>query len=83
VVLLVAESALVPIIVGRQNLQGLLLPAVLVFLVLLVNDRRLMGDRTNGRWANLLAWGSVAVVIALDAVLLGVALLGAIGVSVS
>jgi Mn2+/Fe2+ NRAMP family transporter len=82
VVLLVAESALVPIIVGSQNLQGLLLPVVLVFLVLLVNDRRLMGSHANGRWTNLLAWGSVAVVIALDAVLLGVALLGAAGISV-
>ena len=28
---------------ARQNLQGLLLPIVLVFIVLLVNDRRLMG----------------------------------------
>jgi NRAMP (natural resistance-associated macrophage protein)-like metal ion transporter len=82
VVLLVAESALVPIIVGSQNLQGLLLPVVLVFLVLLVNDRRLMGSHANGRWTNLLAWGSVALVIALDAVLLGVALLGVAGISV-
>ena len=80
-VLLVAESALVPIIVGSQNLQGLLLPVVLVFLVLLVNDRRLMGGHANGRWTNLLAWGSVIVVIVLDAVMLGVALLGSLGVS--
>ncbi len=81
-VLLVADSALVPIIVGSQNLQGILLPVVLVFLVLLVNDRRLMGRHANGRWTNLLAWGSVAVVVALNAVLLGVTLLGLVGISV-
>ncbi len=80
VVLLVAESALVPIIVGSQNLQGLLLPIVLVFLVLLVNDRRLMGAHINGRWGNVLAWGAVALVVALNAVLLGVTALGLVGV---
>ena len=62
-----------------QNLQGLLLPVVLVFMVLLVNDRRLMGDRRNGRVANVLAWSAVGLVIALDAVLLGVTALGFCG----
>src|SRR5207344_784613 len=38
-VLLVPEGDLVGIIVGSQNLQGILLPIVLVFIVLLVNDR--------------------------------------------
>ncbi|HEU0244771.1 MAG TPA: Nramp family divalent metal transporter [Candidatus Limnocylindrales bacterium] len=82
VVLLVPEGSLVGIIVGSQNLQGLLLPIVLVFLVLLVNDKRLMGAYVNGRWGNVLAWGAVSLVVALNAILLGVTLLGALGVSV-
>ena len=45
-------------------------------MVLLVNDKRLMGDHRNGRIANVLAWGAVGLVIALDAVLLAVAALG-------
>ena len=81
-VLLVPEGDLVAVIVGSQNLQGLLLPIVLVFIVLLVNDRRLMGRHANRRGGNLLAWGAVAVVVALNVALLGVALLGAFGVSV-
>jgi NRAMP (natural resistance-associated macrophage protein)-like metal ion transporter len=81
-VLLVPEGDLVAVIVGSQNLQGLLLPIVLVFVVLLVNDRRLMGGHANGRALNLLAWGAVAVVVALNAALLGVAALGALGFSV-
>ncbi len=81
VVLLVSENALVPIIVASQNLQGILLPVVLVFLVLLVNDRRLMGSHVNGRAANLLAWGAVALVVALNLVMLGVTALGAVGIS--
>lgn len=82
VVLLVPEGSLVGIIVGSQNLQGLLLPIVLVFLVLLVNDRRLMGTHVNGRRGNVLAWGAVALVVALNAILLGVTVLGVLGVSV-
>ena len=81
-VLLVPDGSLVGIIVGSQNLQGLLLPIVLVFLVLLVNDKRLMGTYVNGRLGNVLAWGAVALVVALNAVLLGVTLLGALGISV-
>ena len=45
-----------PLILGSQNLQGLLLPIVLIFMLLLVNDRRLMGRHANGRAANVIAW---------------------------
>jgi len=67
---------------ASQNLQALLLPVVLVFMILLANDRRFLGDRANGRLANVLAWGALALVVALDAVLLGVSVLEAFGVRV-
>ena len=79
-VVLLPGLDLLPLIVSSQNLQGLLLPIVLVFVVLLVNDERLMGRHRNGRVANVLAWAAVALVIALDAVLLGVSGLGLFGV---
>jgi Mn2+/Fe2+ NRAMP family transporter len=71
---------LLPLILASQNLQGLLLPIVLIFMVLLVNDRRLMGRHANGRRANIVAWGAVGLVGALDLVLLGATLLGAFGI---
>jgi NRAMP (natural resistance-associated macrophage protein)-like metal ion transporter len=80
-VVLLPGLDLLPLIVSSQNLQGLLLPIVLVFVVLLVNDERLMGRHRNGRVANVLAWAAVGLVIALDAVLLGVSGLGLFGVS--
>jgi Mn2+/Fe2+ NRAMP family transporter len=70
----------IPLIVSSQNLQGLLLPVVLVFIVLLVNDRRLMGRHANGRAANVLAWACIGLVVLLDLVLLGTAALGMFGV---
>jgi Mn2+/Fe2+ NRAMP family transporter len=71
---------LLPLILASQNLQGLLLPIVLIFMVLLVNDRRLMGRHANGRRANVVAWGAVGLIVALDLFLLGTSLLGAVGI---
>ncbi len=82
-IVLIPGVPLLPIILASQNLQGLLLPVVLVFMVLLVNDRRLMGRHANGRLGNVLAWGAVALVVALDAVLLGVSALDAVGMHVA
>ena len=79
-VVLIPGLDLLPLIVASQNLQGLLLPIVLVFMVLLVNDGRIMGRHRNGRLLNVLAWGAVGLVVALDAVLLGVSALGIFGI---
>ena len=81
-IVLIPGLDLLPLIVASQNLQGLLLPIVLVFMVLLVNDDRIMGRHRNGRIANVLAWGAVGLVIALDLVLLGVSALGMAGLKV-
>ena len=70
-IVLVPGLDLLPLILASQNLQGLLLPIVLIFMVLLVNDRRLMGRHANGRRANIVAWGAVGLVVVLDLVLLG------------
>ena len=79
-VVLIPGIDLLPVIIGSQNLQGLLLPIVLVFMVLLVNDRRLMGRHANGRRLNVLAWACVGLVVILDLVLLGSTLLSAVGI---
>jgi manganese transport protein len=53
----------VPAIVFAQVANGILLPAIAVFLLLAVNDRRWMGERTNGVAMN--AAGIVVVGVAL------------------
>jgi Mn2+/Fe2+ NRAMP family transporter len=82
IVVLIPGLDLVPLIIASQNLQGLLLPFVLVFMILLVNDGRLMGTYRNGRALNVLAWACVGLVIALDIVLLGTTVLGLFGVQI-
>ena len=58
-VVLIPGLDLLPLIIASQNLQGLLLPVVLVFMVLLVNDRRLMGRHATG--ASRTCWPGRAV----------------------
>lgn len=53
----------VPAIIAAQALNGVLLPWVAVFLFLVMNDRRLLGEQVNGPWQNGLL--AVVVVIAI------------------
>jgi NRAMP (natural resistance-associated macrophage protein)-like metal ion transporter len=52
-----------------QLANGVALPLVLVFMLLLVNREELMGDRVNGRFFNVVAWATTAVMIALTLLL--------------
>ncbi len=45
-----------------------LLPAALVFLILLLNDKPLMGEYVNTRWQNFVNWVIVVFVIAMSTV---------------
>ncbi|OFX35336.1 MAG: Mn transporter [Armatimonadetes bacterium RBG_16_67_12] len=61
---------LVPIMVASQALNGILLPAVLIIMLKLVNDRRLMGSRVNGSASNLIATATTALLVVLSGILL-------------
>lgn len=54
-----------------QDVNGILLPVVLVFMLKLVNTRRIMGEHVNGRAQNLVAWAAVSLLIALTVILVG------------
>jgi Mn2+/Fe2+ NRAMP family transporter len=64
-VLLVPRFPLFRVMVLSQVANGILLPFVLIFVLLLVNDRELMGPYTNSRRYNVIAWTTVGVMIGL------------------
>ena len=43
----------VPAILFAQAANGILLPAVAIFLLVTVSSRKIMGDRANGLWSTL------------------------------
>jgi len=67
---------LIGIMLVSQVINGILLPFLLVFMMRIVNDRAVMGRHVNGPAHNVLAWGTILVVIALTAALLVMTLLG-------
>lgn len=50
-----------------QVLQGILTPILLIFLILISNNSKVMGEHTNGFWANLIGWATVLVMLAFSA----------------
>jgi acyl-CoA reductase-like NAD-dependent aldehyde dehydrogenase len=50
--------------------NGVLLPFVLVFVLLLINDKELMGTYTNSKWYNVVSWFTVGIMILLTIAML-------------
>ncbi len=61
-VVLIPHSPLLAIIFYSQVLNGVLLPIVLVLMLLLINNKRIMGTWTNGVIFNTIAWATVIIV---------------------
>jgi Mn2+/Fe2+ NRAMP family transporter len=75
-VVLLPNFPLVRMILLSQVINGILLPVVLIFMILLVNRRELMGDWINTRGANVVGWTTVVVMIGLALALAGTSLRG-------
>jgi Mn2+/Fe2+ NRAMP family transporter len=78
-VVLLPGLPLIGVILVSQNLNGILLPIILVFMLRLVNNRRIMGEHVNPTWLNVLAWGLTGLIIALTLILFGSTLAGWLG----
>jgi Mn2+/Fe2+ NRAMP family transporter len=62
-VLFIPDKLLIKVSVLSQVLNGVLLPPVLIYMLLLINKHRLMGRRVNGRLFNSIAWVTAAILI--------------------
>jgi Mn2+/Fe2+ NRAMP family transporter len=69
-VILIPKAPLVFLMVLSAFVNGLLLPFVLVYALLLVNDKKLMGDYTNPRSYNYISWGTVLAIVGLTVFLI-------------
>ena len=64
-VILVPGLPLIYVAVLSQVANGVVLPFVLIFMLLLTNDKELMGEHVNSRGFNVVAWITVVVMIVL------------------
>ena len=65
VVVLIPHLPLLKFILFSQVANGILLPFVLIYMLLLINRPRLMGSFKNKPWQNWIAWTTTVIMIAL------------------
>jgi Mn2+/Fe2+ NRAMP family transporter len=69
-VVLIPDLPLIKVMWFSQIINSLLLPAIIIFMIKLVNDRELMGDYRNSLWMNIVAYAGAIILTALNIVLL-------------
>ena len=79
-VALIPDIPIFPLLVGIQVLNGVLLPIILVFILILINNEKLTGDLKNTPLYNLLGWGTFAMITLAVLVMLGGQLLELLGI---
>jgi Mn2+/Fe2+ NRAMP family transporter len=75
-VVLIPHLPLLKFLIYSQVANGILLPFVLVYMLMLVNRPRIMGSFKNKSWQNWIAWGTVTIMIALTIVLVYTSITG-------
>lgn len=67
IVVLIPHVPLLQMVLFAQVLQGILLPAELVLILIVINRRHIMGSHVNSALGNAIAWTTAAVVGGLSA----------------
>ena len=67
--MLIPGLPLIQVMFSAQVINGLLLPVILVFVMLLAGDRRIMGSLVSGRVNLALGWLVTSILVAMSIVL--------------
>jgi Mn2+/Fe2+ NRAMP family transporter len=74
-IILLPIQSLIQAMLISQTFNGVLLPVILITMLILINDKHLMGKFRNGRLFNILAWATVIILILLALILIVVTFL--------
>jgi Mn2+/Fe2+ NRAMP family transporter len=69
-IILIPGAPLIKISIWSQVLNGILLPVVLVSMILLINNRKIMGNYVNNLTQNIIGWTAVIILVVLSVILL-------------
>ncbi len=68
-IILIPGVPLLQVMLWSQVINGSLLPFILIYVLVLINDKKLMGEHVNSRSFNIIAWGTTAIMIGLTLLL--------------
>jgi len=60
---------LIKIMIWSQDINGILLPFILIFVMKIINNKEIMGEYTNKPFGNIIAWITILGIIAATVVL--------------
>lgn len=69
IIILIPNAPLIPIMLLSQVVNGVMLPPVLIFMLLLINNKEIMGEHTNSKAFDIIAWTTVVIMIVLTLIL--------------
>ena len=75
-IILIPNAPLISISIWSQVLNGILLPVVLVSMILLINNKKIMGNYTNKPFQNIIGWTAVGMLVLMSVALLVLPALG-------
>lgn len=73
-IVLLPRFSMVEMILLSQVLNGMLLPVILIYMLLLINRKNLMGEWVNPRFYNAVTWATVVIVIGMTLALTGISI---------
>ena len=71
---MIPNIPLIMIMYLSQVINGIMLPIILVMMLLIINNKKVMGEYVNGKWFNIAAWGS-AIALSILSIMLVLQLL--------
>ena len=75
-IILIPNAPLIKISIWSQVINGILLPVVLVCMMLIINNKEIMGKHVNNGFYNVVGWGTSLIIGVLSLWLVGSAIFG-------
>jgi len=70
VIILIPNAPLITITIWSQVINAMLLPVVLMSMILMVNNKKIMGKYVNNKFQNAVGWSTTVILIILTAMLI-------------
>jgi Mn2+/Fe2+ NRAMP family transporter len=69
IIILMPNAPLIAITIWTQVINAMLLPVVLISMILIVNNKMIMGKHVNNKFQNSVGWSTTVMLIALTVML--------------
>jgi Mn2+/Fe2+ NRAMP family transporter len=73
---LIPNIPLIKVMIFSQDINGVLLPIILIFVMRIINNPSIMGKYVNRWWSNIIAWTTIIGIIAATVIMVVASIMG-------